>query len=82
MARKLMLSTTRFRGRENHMKNLGHHLALAAMACLCVAWTTSGTGGGRLISPTGHQPVTFTWTSNDGGITGAMSAQLAAAADY
>jgi hypothetical protein len=71
------LSTTRSCDRENNMKNLGNHLALAAMACLCVACTTSGTGGGELVSPSGQQrPVTFTWTSNDGGITGTMTAQL------
>ena len=59
------------------MKNTAIYLALAAATCLA-ACTTTGTGGGELSSSgsQNQQPVTFSWTSTDGGITGTMSAQL------
>src|SRR5882762_9783944 len=51
----------------------------AAPALLCAALalsacTTMGTGTGS-VSP-GREPVTFSWKSTDGGITGTMSATL------
>ena len=60
------------------MKNTAIRLTLAAMACLCAACTSTGTGSGELSNASGQnqQPVTFTWTSTDGGITGSMTAQL------
>jgi hypothetical protein len=48
--------------------------AMGAAATL-LACTTMGTGTGAL-SP-GNRPVTFDWTSKDGGITGTMSATVA-----
>lgn len=42
------------------------------------ACTTLGTGSGTA-SP-GNQPVSFTWTSKDGGVTGTLSATLSGAA--
>src|SRR5712664_3003717 len=45
-------------------------VALALGAC-----TTMGTGTGS--TSTGDQPVSFNWTSKDGGVTGTMSATLA-----
>jgi hypothetical protein len=78
IARKVILSAARFCGREKNMKNSGIHIALAATACLCAACTTTGTGGGELSTASGpdRQPVTFTWSSTDGGMTGNMTAQL------
>jgi hypothetical protein len=45
-------------------------VGLALGAC-----TTMGTGTGS--TSTGDQPVSFNWTSKDGGVTGTMSATLA-----
>jgi hypothetical protein len=49
-------------------------LAAAGATATLLACTTMGTGTGSL-SP-GDQPVAFSWTSKDGGITGTMSATV------
>jgi hypothetical protein len=49
--------------------------ALALGAC-----TTLGTGSGS--SSTGNSPVSFNWTSKDGGVTGTMTAALANGSTY
>lgn len=50
--------------------------AMVASACLMVACTTSGTGTGETVGDAPPQPVTFVWTSTDGGISGTMRATL------
>ena len=52
----------------------------AAMGLALGACTTMGTGAGSTES--GDQPVTFHWTSKDGGVTGTMSALLANGTAY
>ncbi|MDB5858056.1 MAG: hypothetical protein JWQ76_1745 [Ramlibacter sp.] len=54
--------------------------AAAAAAATLMACTTMGTGMGSE-SP-GNQPVAFSWTSKDGGITGTMSATVDANAQF
>jgi hypothetical protein len=54
--------------------------AAAAAASTLLACTTMGTGTG-LLSP-GDRPVTFSWNSKDGGITGTMSATVDATAQF
>jgi hypothetical protein len=49
--------------------------AAVGMGLFLGACTTLGTGSGST-SP-GDQPVSFAWTSKDGGVTGTMSATLA-----
>ena len=47
-------------------------LNLALAAC-----TTTGSGGGQLAGPGAQEePVTFSWSSTDGGMSGAMTAAL------
>jgi hypothetical protein len=48
--------------------------AVVAMGLALGACTTMGTGTGS--TSTGDQPVSFNWTSKDGGVTGTMSATL------
>ena len=56
-------------------------MAAAAAALLtAVACTSMGSGTGS-VSP-GNAPVTFDWTSKDGGNTGTMSATVANGADF
>ena len=58
------------------MKHTAIYVAL--LAASLSACTTTGTGGGQL-SGAGGQPaqsVAFSWTSNDGGISGTMTAQM------
>jgi hypothetical protein len=54
--------------------------AAAGAAALLLACTTMGTGTGSL-SP-GDQPVAFSWTSTDGGITGTMTATVDGTAQF
>lgn len=50
---------------------------LAVLSTLLAACTTTGTGGGQVAVAGGQeQPVAFTWTSTDGGISGSMTAIL------
>ena len=49
--------------------------AVVFMGLALGACTTLGTGQGS--SSLGNQPVSFAWTSKDGGVTGTMSATLA-----
>ena len=50
---------------------------LAALGLALAACTTTGTGGGQVASSGAQeQPVAFSWTSTDGGITGSMTAVL------
>jgi hypothetical protein len=49
-------------------------VALAGIALTGLACTSTGTGTGS-VSP-GETPVTFSWTSKDGGTTGTMSATV------
>ena len=56
---------------------------LAAALCIGVALgacTTMGTGSGS--TEQGDTPVSFTWKSKDGGVTGTMTATLAAGTVY
>lgn len=52
----------------------------ATLVWLCLLlWgcTTTGTGGGQLTGVGAHaEPVTFSWTSTDGGLSGLMTAVL------
>ncbi|MDP2368109.1 hypothetical protein [Rhodoferax sp.] len=49
----------------------------AALSVLLAGCTTTGTGGGQLaVAGAQDQPVAFTWTSTDGGISGSMTAIL------
>jgi hypothetical protein len=70
---KLNLSNERAAQRVTLAAAVG--MALALGAC-----TTLGTGTGT--TSTGDQPVSFNWTSKDGGITGTMSATLPNGAAY
>lgn len=52
---------------------------LVALALTLNACTTTGTGGGQIATAGGAElPVGFSWKSNDGGISGSMTATLAA----
>src|SRR6267154_5160696 len=59
------------------MKSSRRFAAAPALLCAAVALsacTTMGTGTGS-VSP-GNEPVTFSWKSSDGGVSGSMSAAL------
>src|SRR5258706_8188582 len=59
------------------MKGSRRFAAARALLCAAVALnacTTMGTGTGS-VSP-GNEPVTFSWKSTDGGVSGTMSAAL------
>jgi hypothetical protein len=51
--------------------------ALPVLMLALVACTTTGSGGGQLAGPGAQEePVTFSWSSTDGGMSGAMTAAL------
>lgn len=51
--------------------------ALPVLMLALVACTTTGFGGGQLAGPGAQEePVTFSWSSTDGGMSGAMTAAL------
>ncbi|ABD68135.1 hypothetical protein Rfer_0381 [Rhodoferax ferrireducens T118] len=51
--------------------------ALPVLLLALVACTTTGSGGGQLAGPGAQEePVAFSWTSTDGGMSGAMTAAL------
>lgn len=59
------------------MKTVTRLPLLIALGALLAACTTTGTGGGQVAVAGGQdQPVAFTWTSTDGGISGSMTAAL------
>ncbi len=52
--------------------------ALALLGLGLAACTTTGTGGGQVAGPGGQSaPVAFSWISQDGGMSGSMTATLA-----
>ena len=64
---------------EWNRSNMGGARRVSLSAALCIglalgACTTLGTGSGSTSS--GDRPVSFAWTSKDGGVTGTMSATL------
>ena len=59
------------------MKNAGLCATLVALGCVLSACTTTGVGGGHISGQGGlENPVSFSWTSTDGGMTGSMTAAL------
>ena len=62
------------------MKAIARFLAAAALAAAVLALgacATSGMGGGELVRKgEGDQPVLFSWKSDDGGMSGTMTARL------
>ena len=67
------------------MSNTAIHSLRAVSAALLVgtalsACTTMGTGSGSTVQ--GDNPVSFAWTSKDGGVTGTMSATLSGGAVF
>lgn len=60
------------------MKAILRWAALCPICLVCLAGcTTTGTGAGQLSDSSGaSQPVSFSWTSTDGGNSGTMSARL------
>lgn len=58
--------------------NAARQISVLAMATMALAaCTTTGIGGGQVAAEgAALQPVAFTWTSTDGGISGAMTAIL------
>jgi hypothetical protein len=65
---------------ECKQSKVGNAQRVSLFAAVCMglalgACTTMGTGTGS--TSTGNEPVTFNWTSKDGGVTGTMSATLA-----
>lgn len=68
----------------NHLKDgAARRISAAAAACIGLvlgACTTMGTGSGE--TTPGDQPVAFTWSSKDGGVTGTMSATITGGAVF
>jgi len=59
------------------MKSPAKCMAIVTLTLAINACTTTGTGAGQLTGASGQdQPVTFTWTSKDGGNSGSMMASL------
>ncbi len=64
-------------GRTNEMNQFRRWAVITVGLCALTACTSTGSGGGQIAATDGNPiPVSFSWKSTDGGMSGTMNASL------